>query len=207
MAATKIQAYNLTLLHLGVGKRVASLTENSAERTTLDLIWDDAVDELLRDFEFPWAGTKRALGLVTTKGDTGHLDDNYTYAYRYPADCLYARRIDSGVRTDYRKSRIPYKIISDAQGQLILTDKESAVLEFTSVLGREPARWPSDFLWAVSYRKAMYAAPALTKGDPTQLGERCTFFFNLSNRKAQANAANEEQPDQEPDSELILERI
>ena len=206
MAATKLQAYNLALAHMGVNKRVSSLTENSVERTTLDLFWDDVVDELLRDFDFPFSRKKRALGLVTSNGDDGHADINYGYAYRYPSDCLNARRIDSGIRTDYRLARVSYDICADDQGQLILTDKQDAVLEFTTTDARNPARWTSDFLFSVSYRLAVYAAPGLTKGDPTQLGERCTFFFNMSNRKAQANAAGEVQPDLEPDSDLINAR-
>jgi hypothetical protein len=207
MATTRIQVYNYALGHLGHSTRISATDEGSAAANALNLVYDDAVDELLRDFDWPFAMKVRALGLVTEKGDDGHADDNYDYAYRYPSDCLKARRIQSGVRTDYRSSRVTYDLRADDQSQLIVTDRVDAILEFTTTDARQPGRWHSDFTFSLSYRLAAYAAPMITKGDPFKLGQIAMAFFRMSNAKAMANAANEVQPDEEPDASLILARI
>lgn len=206
MATTRIQVCNIALAHLGVSKQIGSITERSAEATAMALFYDDAVDEFFRDYDFPFSGKKRAFALVTEKGDDDHADDNYSYSYRYPADCLKVRRVDSEVRTDYRKSRWSYDLRNDDQGVLILTDKESAVFEFTSTEARNPARWHFDIAMAIAYRLAAYTAPILTKGDPFKIGQVSMSFFRMANNKARANASNEVQMDEEPDSEQILSR-
>lgn len=207
MGSDVLEVWNLAISHLGIGVEIAATDDRTAEAKACNRFWEKARDELLRDFEWPFAKTKVALALVTETGDDEHPDTNYAYSYRYPSDCLKARRIDSSIRTDYRASRVSFDEMCDDQGTLIVTDKEEAYLEYTSTLGREPARWHADFVMALSYRLAAYIAPRITKGDPFKTGQISMAFYRMSIRKAQGTAGNEVQQDQDPDSELLLARI
>jgi len=204
--SSAVDICNLALSHLGVAKEISDLDDGSKEAQACNRFYEKARDEMLRGFVWPFGKKKAAIGLVSSAGDSGHADNNYAYAYRYPSDCLIARRIDSGIRTDYRQARVSFEIMGDEQGSLILTDKEGAVLEYTSTLAQNPARWHADFQMALSFRLASYIAPRVTSGDPFKIGQTAIRFWNASNAKAQANAGNEVQADQDPDGELVLSR-
>jgi len=197
---------NLALSHIGVADEIASLTEDSPEAQALNRFYTMAIDDTLRAFPYPFARKVVSLALISENGDDDHPDTNYLYSYVYPSDCLMARRIQSGIRTDYRSSRVSYDIMARDQGSIILTDMEDAILDYTSTDGRNPARWQADLGLAVSFKLAWYAAPRLTKGDPFKLRQQIYALWLQQNRRAQASALNEVQPDQDPDSELILSR-
>lgn len=197
---------NLALSHLGVGKEIASITERSKEAEACNRFYELARDEMLRGFVWPFARKIVTLGLVTASGDDDHPACKFEYAYRYPSDCLMIRKIQSEIRTDYRQSRVTHDLLADDAGTLILTDLEDAVLEYTSTDAQNPGRWHSDFTMALSFRLASYIAPRVTGGDPFKIGQTAIRFWNASNSKAQANAANEVQPDMDPEGELTLAR-
>src|SRR5690606_25121463 len=80
---------NRALARIGSSKQIANVeTENSREAISARLVFDDERDYVLRDFPWPFATAYRTLALVSEapNGDWG-------YAYRYPSDCLYVRRI------------------------------------------------------------------------------------------------------------------
>jgi len=198
---------NLAIGHLGKGKPIADLdTEDSSEARACRLYYDHAVKEFLRDFPWPFCTRFVALGLVTDNGDDDHPTQEYVYSYRYPSNCLFARKIESGVRNDTRFSEVHYRVISDDQGKLILTDKEEAILQFTSTDGLDEGLWDEDFIMALSFRLAAYTAPLITGGDPFKVGEKSLMLWNGSNRKAKANAANEQKDEDIPAGELINAR-
>ena len=206
MGATDIQVCNLALFHLGVGKRIAALDERGKEAEALNLVYEMARDEMLRTFAWPFSKRQAALALVSETGDTDHPTTEYMYSYRYPTDCLMIWKILSEVRNDSRGSRWSYELAADEQGTLIWTDREDAVMEYASILARNPARWQADFVMALSFRLAAYVAPLLTGGDPFKIGDKSLALWNRSNAQARATAGNEIQQDQEPDSEFILVR-
>lgn len=201
MASSKTEICNLGLFHIGVGIQIANIdTEKSNEATVMNRIYDTTLDEVLRDGYWPFASTIQSLALVSTQPN-----NEWAFAYRYPSDCLKVRRILSGVRNDTHQSRVPYKIIQDSQGLLILTDMSLAQIEYT-VRTSNPLLMPSDFVMAFSLRLGSYAAPHMTGGDPFKMGDKALQIYQMSVVKAQANAINEEQVDQEPDSEFIRGR-
>lgn len=198
---------NFALSHLGVGKEIASLTERGATAEACNRFYETARDEMLRDTSPPWAKREAALGLITQLNvNDNHPTQEWIYSYRYPSDCLFARKILSGIRNDNRQSRVPYRFAADESAQLINTDREDAILEYISTLGQNPARWPPDFLMTLSYRLAAYIAPLVTGGDPFKVGQIAIQFWKMSLGKARANVANEEQDEDLPDSELIRAR-
>lgn len=193
---------NLALSHLGVGKEIANLeTENSEEAQTCRRFYETVRDQTLRDFAWPFATRIAALALVDEEPN-----DEWDYSYRFPSNALKIRRILSGIRNDSRQTRTPYKIAGDTSGSLIYTDMEDAEIEYT-IRVTNPLRYPPDFLMALSLRLASYIAPRLTGGDPFKLGNRALELYAFEIGKSEASAANEEQPDETPESEFVQERL
>lgn len=206
MASSNTEIANMALAHLGNGKDIADLdTENSSEARSIRRFYNVAREATLADFAWPFATKYATLALVSEYGDTGHVTDEYDFAYRYPTDCLMLRRIKSGNRNDDRQDRVEYKIAQDDQGQLILTDTEEAEVEFTILIESE-SRYSAEFVLALSLRLAVYAAPQLTKGDPFKLGDRAMGLYQQAISRAQANAANEQQAAEDADAESIRAR-
>jgi hypothetical protein len=201
MASSATEIANLAISHLGIGKTIANLeTEKSQEANACRRFYNTIRDSTLRDFPWPFAGKTAALALIEENPTT-----EWTYSYRYPTDCLKARRILSGNRNDTRQSEVVYKIFYSATGTVIYTDMKDAELEYT-VLIDDPIRYPANFSLAFSLRLATYIAPQLTAGDPFKMGEQSFRRYQMELAMAQSSSLNEEQPDQEPESEFIRAR-
>lgn len=201
MASSTTAIANLAISHLGIGKEIANLiTERSAEAQACRRFYETARDITLRDFSWPFATKINALGLVEEDPN-----DEWGFSYRYPTDCLKLRRILSGIRNDTRQTRIPYRVTRDESGLLIYTDAEDAELEYT-INESDVGRFPPDFVMALSFLLAGYVAPRLTGGDPFKLGNRALELYQFELSKARSSAANEEQPDDLPESEFIRTR-
>lgn len=196
-----VEIANLALSHIGVGKEIANIdTEKSEEAAAMRRYYTPARDEVLREYSWPFATQFVSLGLVAEDPT-----DEWNFSYRYPSDCIYFRRILSGVRNDTRQSRVPHKIARDVSGLLILTDQENAKAEYT-IREEDPQRFPADFVMALSYRLAAYVARRLSGGDPFKLGEFSLRLYQISLSKAQSTAENEGQIDEPPESEFIRTR-
>lgn len=192
---------NMALGHLGNGQEIANLdTERTQEAIAMRRFYATARDEMLREFPWPFATGRATLGLVEEDPN-----DEWAFSYRYPSDCVKARRIVGSLRNETRQSRVPYKIEQDATGILLLTDMEDAILEYT-VREEDASLYPPDFVMALSLRLAAYTAPKLTRGDAFKMGDRALKFWMLAKSYAQGNAANEQQDDELPDSEFIRSR-
>lgn len=199
--ASKIEICNLALTHLGVGKEIANLeTEASEAAEACNRVYDLSRQETLRDFNWPFATRFVALALVEENPTT-----EWAYSYRYPSDCLKIKRILSGLRNDNRQSRIPYKIIGDNSGSLIYCDEKLAECEYT-FNEEDPAKYPVDFIMALSFRVGYYIASRLTKGDPFKLKDYCLQMYQATISKAARNSFNEQQDEEEVESEFIRSR-
>lgn len=192
---------NMALSHLGVGQSIANLeTEKSQEAEACRVFFDVTRDAILRDFKWPHATKIQALELIEEDPN-----DEWAYSYSVPTNCLSFKRILSGERNDTRQSRVPYRMVQDASRFVIFTDQEDAIGEWV-YLNEDFSHSPADFALAFSFRLAAYIAPRLTAGDPYKLGDRAMRLYQFEVGKAQSNAANEEQVEQEPQSEFIRER-
>lgn len=195
-----VDIYNLALSHLGIGKEVGSLTEKTEEARACNRYFSITKDAMLRYFPWPFSTKIDALALIEEDPN-----DEWAYSYQIPSDCLNIKRILSGSRNDSRQERVSYKLTKGASGTVIFTDMEDAQAEYT-VLTDDSTLYPVDFGLALSFRLAAYVAPRLTNGDPFKMGDRAMQMYEYELRKAQATVANEEQPDQLPDSEFIRGR-
>jgi hypothetical protein len=117
MAASEVEICNMALAQLGVSATIGALTERSKEAKACNLFYVTARDKTLRDF--PWPFARRVEDLALVSDDL----DEWSYAYRYPADAVFARRILNGVsRVRTRDTDIPYWISSDVKVQQRLRD-------------------------------------------------------------------------------------
>lgn len=201
MASSNTEIANIAISHLGVGKEIADLdTENSQEANACRRYYDTALDYTLREWPWPFATKFATLSLVEE-----NPNDEWSFSYRYPGDALMIKRVLSGVRNDNRQTRVAYKIASDDDGTLIYCDLEDAEIEYTS---RSIAIqfYPNDFVMAFAWRLAFYIAPRITGGDPFKLRQTCLQMYDFEVTRAKANSANEEQPDEEPESEFVRSR-
>lgn len=203
--SSKVDVWNMALGHLGVTTTIASPTENTKERKTMERYYEPTLEAVLRDRDWPFATGFKNPGLVTDFTTSDDPTNEWSYSYRYPTDCLRVRRI-IGNEGRISANKIPFRTVSDDNGRLIYTDQEDAKIEYTRRI-TDPARFPPDFMLAISFRLAAYAAPALTRGDQMQLGKRAFQIYVAEFGLAAANAMNEEQVDRnQPDSEFIRER-
>lgn len=205
---TKTNLANIALGHLGHAIPISDLdTDTSAEASALRLFYEIALEEMLRSFSWPFATKVAAMQLVEENPlEDEDTTERYLYSFRYPSDCLYFRKVINGLISESRLSRVHYKIISDSQGKLLLCNIEEPCCEYTATFAKEPGRWDPDFIMAFAYRLASYVAPMIIGNNHQVVSERVLFFWNMSNKLAQANALNEEQVPQEPDGELVLSR-
>ncbi len=200
--ASQVEICNLALSHLGQADEIANLvTERSAAAAACRRFYDVARDATLRDFSWPFA-TKFAFLNLVEEDPT----EEWAFSYRFPVDCLLARRIVSGFRIDTALSRVVYKIGRDTAGQLIYTDKVDPQLEYTMKV-TDPDKYNAQFVLALSYRLAMYIVPKINNGDPFKISQNLMSFYRLELASAQRSAYVEEQPDNDPPSQFISARL
>lgn len=208
---TDVAICNLAIRLVGSGKLIQNITDPSNEAMNCQTFYYLLRDKVLRAFPWPFATKFAQLGLVNQ-----YPTPEWGYAYRVPSDCLAIRRIWSGKRNDDRNSQTPYREGQDSQGKLIYTDMpnqpQSAPnpvlawdVEYT-FQAYNTGLWDPDFCDALSLALAVKLAPALGKGDKMKLVERLEQAYETALAKARASAANEEQPDRRPESEMIRAR-
>lgn len=178
---------NMALSHLGVGTEIANLeTETSQEAISCRRFYEQARDATLKKFPWPFATRIVALGLIAEDPTP-----DWKYSYRYPASALYLWKLTSASVVLDPNVKLPYKIIGDDSGRIILTNLEDASAEYISRV-ENPLRYTPDFIEAISYRLAAFVAPRLSSGDAFKLGEKALEMYAFTVREAQAANANEE---------------
>lgn len=199
MSDTKIA--NMALGHVGVSKQIGNLiTERSLEANACREWFEVCRESALGDFHWSFATKFKTVGLVEN-----NPTQEWAYSYRYPSDCIDVRRILSGQRTDVRATRVPFRIASDDEGGIILTDMQNAQIEYTW-LNKDASKYSTNFATAMSLMLANYIVPQLSGGDPFQRQQKIMQLYAMEISKAATNNAIEEQADIEPDSEFVLAR-
>ena len=193
---TSTEICNMALSHLNVSKEISDLdTDSSAQAQACRRFYENALEEVLEDFAWPFATKFAELALVEEDPTS-----EWGFSYRYPSDCLGFRRIISGIRNDNRQSKVPYKIGQDDTARLIYTDMEDAECEY-GVNVTDTSRFTASFITAFSLYLASLIAPRVTGGDPFKLGERAMRLYVIKKGMAEAKAANEQQDEEHPPSE------
>lgn len=200
--ATKTAICNFALRHLAHGKLLLNVeTDRTPAANVMRQWYDQVIEEVLRDFWWPFAMERDDLALVETSPN-----DDWAYSYRYPSGCVFFRFIPSGAtRKETLDTAVPFAIGQDATGKLIFTDAVDAEGVWTKLIS-DPAMYAPDFVQMVALLLAAYAGPSITGGDEFKLAERALKMYAWAQSRAQKNAANEQQRDPEPDAALIRAR-
>jgi hypothetical protein len=91
--STKTEIAQLALIRIGSNAALTNVdTDTSAEAETIRMAYVIDRDALLRDFQWPFASTYANLTLADGT-QAAPVNGDWTYAYRYPADAVYLRRI------------------------------------------------------------------------------------------------------------------
>lgn len=131
-------------------------------------------------------------------------NNDWAYAYRWPTDCLYARRIvPEGGRRQFSETPIEFRIGRDANGELIYTNQQDAELEYT-VIDCDHL-WTDDlFIKAFTTNLAEFLAPSLARDE--KMAARLSAQFQMQIEFAATVNAREWQQPKSGDAEWINAR-
>lgn len=154
---TKAKFFNLALGALLLQRQVINAdNDQSNESRTLNNFYDVGLYSTLADMDLDSTSTLKQLELVAFEPIHG-----WRYAYKYPSNCAFFRRIKSHVRQDSRQTHIPKHVAIFNGQKVIFTDKPDAIAEYI------PTDFPISSLaaqagLAISFRLAILAAPLAT---------------------------------------------
>jgi len=189
-------------MRIGVTTVVNNIeTDRSKEANAINLMFDDERDFVLRAFPWPFTTTYATLGLVGGSS-SARVSNDWHYSYRYPSDCMFARRLVTGLgRRD--PAPPPFIIGRDTQGKLIYTNEPDAELEYTGAV-TEPEDFDALCVSALAWKIAAACAPSMSriKG----MFEQCMEGYHVELSMAQAVALNEQQQEEERESDMISSR-
>lgn len=171
---------NRALAQIRAGATIASLTENSIEANACGQFYEVARDTAMTAYRWAFARRYTAIGVLPVAPPT-----RFQFAYRYPVDCLEAislrpmrdatNPLVSGLGADdrcfsggrYATAEMrevtgwPFDVASDDEGQVLLTNAEQAVLEYTARVV-DPNQWSVPFQQIVVFLLASYIAIPIT---------------------------------------------
>lgn len=210
---TDTEIANLGLSRAGSKKRISSLDDQTSDAKLVNSLYNFKRDQLLR--MFPWNFSERAVALAEVSGDAMI---GWTCQYRYPADCAYARVVcdEMGARqkwyeivpgqipVQWLQSRIPFKVSSDDNGRLILTDLPEAYLLYSAKI-EDTSLFDEAFTSVLAWWLAMDLIVPMHGSDRNKVITEQGFIRELS--QAFSLSANEGVPDARPESPSITARM
>jgi hypothetical protein len=205
MARSDAQICNMALARIGIKTFIDDLSDTDIEEAeTCNVFYADMRDACLAAFPWPFATLRAALALA---GDEQERD-GWAYVFKLPDGCLAPRKIwPAGTVTRNPRSdqRIPYAIekATNGDGQVLLTDEPSPILFYTSRI-EDPAKFPPLFVDALAWLLAGEMAMPLTAKPALEEAARKRYLGKIG--EARAEAFNEEQEDQPPETESIAAR-
>jgi hypothetical protein len=202
MAQSQVSICNKALARIGVGQRIAAITDNTANARACAAIYDDVRQSMLRERPWPFAQRYTALAVVAE-----NPNPEWRFAYRYPASYLKVYRLINesltvpGSGNIYQRLGLtytpsysqqnPWQTGSDTQGLLIYTDLASAIAVGTWDVDDE-GQWDPMFGDAYAWRLAYEIAPSLTKD--AGITDRAVQMYEMAVQRAMASALNEASP-------------
>lgn len=180
---TTTSQINTTLLELGVLQFLTNYcTQQTKEAQIARLLYEVSVRAVLHAYPWPFATKYAALTLSATQP----ANQDWTYAYLVPTDCIFERRLvtSRGTVPADNPTPPPFMLSSISSGGILYTNEPNAVLEYTF----RPAcvAFNGDDLYreALKFHLAAAMAPALTRmaGE----AERCYAKYEACIEKANA---------------------
>jgi len=191
---------NLALGALLLERRITNLeTEKGNEATVLRTHFQTALKSALADMDLDSTSGYAVLEKVLTFPDNG-----WEYAYKYPENCAFLRRLLSGVDKDNRSTFIPKKVRVFNGQQVIICNQDAATAEI--VMSDVPLNTLSASAeMAIAYRLAALSAPLITGKGAKTLMEQIDNKYKMAKSEAQEQDRNEnfQFTDPEIDSEWV----
>ena len=186
MSFTKPIIYNLALSALLLSKEISDVdTDTSNEVRILNTHWNIAFQATLQDLDLDSTMQPLTLELLESL-----VDEPWTYAYKYPTNCLFLRRIKSLQITDNKSTHISKQTGIWTNKKAIFTDQKEAVAECI------PKSLPLDVLspmaaLAIAYKLAFLSAPLLVGKGAAKLRRTIQEDYLIAKSEAQETDALE----------------
>lgn len=188
---------NLALSRIGVLQQITSIDPPDATPAGLACaaVYTLCRKELMHDFPWPFASKYAELALLATDPN-----EEWTYAYAYPSDCLRIRRLTSSNdptrtspswdREDTNPYPFPYEIGYIDGQTVIYTDLQAAWCKYTFDM-EDTNPWTPEFANILAWRLAVDLAYPLANSEE----RRATAQKNYEREKLEgaAHAMNEAQ--------------
>ena len=186
-----VKICNQALNHIGESKKIIDLdSDKSQEAKACREFYDDARQETLRDFPWPFAMATEPLTLISDNSGEVCPAGEYAYSYDYPNDCIRLRKVIPPTASPEARSD-PYQEASNPHGRsLIMTNVVTAVGVYTKDIQNTVA-FRSDFRRALAYKIAQFISAPLARGNKQKMSEKMMQLYDLQISKAEAAAANE----------------
>lgn len=215
--ATKIHIINQALLKIGVSQLIVSLDEASREAFTGNELYDPVLRETLRHFPWPFAtkyaaatdllvgymnliaGTETAPAVRRADGSV-----EWQYMYRYPVDCVKARRIVPTSGRSFNRKQLEFRVGRQWDGlkvPIVYSNEPDAMLEYTAIVECAEDFFDSLFEDALSWRLASKLAPSLARNGLTSAD--CWRMYLHTVDTAEAVASQEQQQHRDGEAEWI----
>lgn len=179
MSYTRLQIYNLALWNLGVKTTLQSTTGTDPKVVALNLFYDVALEQTLKDNDWNFARAYKDLALSSTGKSENPF---YQYEFDYPNDCLSAREIvslDPNTNIDFEVSS------NTSMKQVINTNVPTAKLKYTRRVDKE-AFFTPEFVMALGWYLAFLICDGIGFGNKKENAMK--IYVSLFNRAAVANA-------------------
>lgn len=201
---TKAGIFNLALNALLLRKRITdTVNDKSNENLVLNANWEIAFNATLEDLDLDSTSTSIVLELIAEDPTT-----RWSYAYAYPDDCAFLRRIETAFHSDTKRTHIEKRIGIYESEKVIFTNEANAVAEYIST--EVPLTSLSATVGlAMAYRLAMLSAPLITGKGAKGLIENIQETYKQTKSEAQEQDRNENFNfrDEEEESEFVAERL
>lgn len=180
MSFTKPIIYNLALSALLLSKEITDVdTDTSNEVRILNTHWDIALEASLSDMDLDSTMQELTLELLASL-----TNETWTYAYEYPTNCLFLRRIKSLQKTDNRGTHISKSIALYGAKKAVYTDEYQAVIECIPKNIDLGTLNPMAGL-AIAYKLAYLSAPLLVGKGAAKLRRTIKEDYTVAKSEAQ----------------------
>jgi hypothetical protein len=214
--STQIQVINQALLRIGVSQTITALDEASREAYTGALLFLPALQETLR--AYPWSfATKYLKSTDAGAGDdmelidgepTDPINGDWVYSYRYPTDCLFARRlVNPGSGRRFDRKPIPFRVgrtitgVPATEELVIFTNQVDAQLEYTVYVPCSANFSDALFENALAWNLASKMAPSLSR-EP-KMAQMAWGMYLATFDTAAVVSSREHQPEAHGEAEWI----
>lgn len=187
MSFTKTEIYNLALSALLLSEEVINIDSSKSNNISiLNRFWNVAFQSTLQDLDLDSLSEPIPLELIE------ELDDTYSYdfVYKYPSNCLFFRRIQSGFLTDNRSTHIS-KRVGLYEGQKAIFTNESTPTAECIPKDVPIEAFNAMAVLAVGYKLAILSAPLLVGKGAKRLREEINNSYIIAKFEAQETDARE----------------